>query len=193
MKDLKTFLAKYQSEEGIDYAKAEEALNEHINGIVAKQKPDDETLLSKSVEKIISELGIEGNSLDDVKTYIKKMGGNTDEIKELNLKLEKELKTYQDKVSEYEGRYNQLESTYQTEKQFNTLKGMGFEDEKAEFIHYKVNKLVNDETDFDTALKSLQESNPDYFKDTTISTGRRSRRDTEGSGDAIDVSAYLKK
>ncbi len=196
MKDLKKFLSQFESEDGtVDYKSAEKALNENINDIVAKNKPSEDSLMEKAVEKVIGELGIEAKDIDGVKTYIKKMGGSTDEIKEQNLKLEKEVEELRTKYEESEKMKSELETNYTTEQQMNKLRAMGFDDDNAEFIRYKVSKMTDDETDFDAALEKYREEKPDVFKDKSISTNKRMRFEdnNDDSGDSIDVMSFLEQ
>ena len=48
------------------------------------------------------------------------------------------------------------------------MKDSGVKKEFSEFVTSKVTSLVNDETDFDTALKNYKNDNPQYFGDTVV-------------------------
>lgn len=195
MKDLKAFLEKYKTEDGYDYEAAEQAINDDINNIVAKNKPSEETLLEKAQQKLIEGLGVDASSLDDLKTYIKKMGGNTDEIKEQNLKLEKEYKQLQQEHQQTLDNYNKIQSEYTTKQQLDKVKSLGLKsDDEVEFHHFKVSKLVSEDKDFDTALNEYKEQHADLFKDKTISTNKRFRSPSDdGEGDMDITAAALKR
>lgn len=194
MKDLKGFLEKYKTEDGYDFETANEALNEDINKIVAKNKPSEEVLLEKAQASLIEGLGIDAKSLDDVKTYIKKMGGNTDEFKEANLKLEKELNDYKSQFETLSNEKSTLEQQFRQRDEFDKIRSLGIDtDDKLEFVHFKVGKLVNDERDFDTALAEYKETNPDLFRNKEVSTGRRFRSSDSTGGDLDITEAASKK
>lgn len=179
MKDIKAIIEKHTDEEGVvDYAALEEAVNSEINGIVAKNKPDTEKLkqeLHGEVAKsIISGLGIEGETVDDLKLWAKKMGGSTDEFKEANIKLEQELEKVRNELEEIATAKQELETTLTTKERLGKIKELGVkDDDTAEFIKFKLDKLVSEDKDFDTALNEFKEESPTYFRTPSVTTNRR--------------------
>jgi hypothetical protein len=179
MKDIKLFIEKHTDEEGvIDYAAVEEAINGEINGIVAKNKPDTDKLkqeLHGEVAKsIISGLGIEGSTVDDLKLWAKKMGGSTDEFKEANIKLESELEKTRQELNDIATAKKELETNLTFKDQLGRIKELGVkDDETAEFIKFKLDKLVGEDKDFDTALNEFKEQSPTYFRTQSVTTNRR--------------------
>lgn len=167
-----------------------DGVNKFTNDVVAK-KSDPEKLMPEAIEKVIGELGIDGKSLDDVKTYIKKMGGNTDEIKEENLKLSKELETIKKERDEYENKYSSLNQEYTTKTQLDMIKGLGKDGEEAEFLHWKINQGRGDK-EFDEALKEYQEANPDTFRKKET-TNRRTYIENENAGNSEFLDAFNKR
>ena len=53
-------------------------------------------------------------------------------------------------------------------KSFNKVSNTDVKKEFCEFVTDKVMKLVNDTTDFDTALKNYKSENPQYFGETIV-------------------------
>jgi len=196
MKDIKAIIEKHTNEEGvIDYEALEEVVNGEINGIVAKNKPDTDKLkqeLHGEVAKsIISGLGIEGSTVDDLKLWAKKMGGSTDEFKEANIKLEQELEKAKAELNDIATAKQELESTLTYKEQLGRIKELGVkDDETAEFIKFKLDKLVGEDKDFDTALNEFKEESPTYFRTQSVTTNRRiPNAETISNGKDADVLA----
>lgn len=179
MKDIKAIIEKHTNEEGvIDYEALEEVVNGEINGIVAKNKPDTDKLkqeLHGEVAKsIISGLGIEGSTVDDLKLWAKKMGGSTDEFKEANIKLEQELEKARAELNDIATAKQELETTLTNKERLSRIRELGVKDEEtAEFIKFKLDKLVGEDKDFDTALNEFKEQSPTYFRTQSVTTNRR--------------------
>lgn len=189
MYDLKSIIESNTNDGVIDYEKVMASVdNDYVNPIVAK-KTDKEKLYSEAVSTLVKELGIEGETVDDLKLYVKKMGGNTDEIKEANIQLDlkvKELQGLYDK--EVEARTN-IEKETQLSKQMEAIKGLGVTDpDQVEFLHYKFNKQVTEELPFDQVVTN-------YAKENKINTDAKFVKDTFGLGGegGIDISEAYKK
>lgn len=179
MKDLDKIIGQHTNDEGvIDYKALEEVINGEINNIVAKNKPNTdklkEELKGEVANEIISGLGIDGNSVDDLKLWAKKMAGNTDEFKEANIKLEQELKKAQEELDAISTAKTELEQNLTNTERLNKIKQLGIkDDETAEFVKFKLDKMVSDEKDFDTALNEFREQSPTYFRQKEVTTFRR--------------------
>ena len=190
MYDLKKVIDTHTTEGVIDFEKVMQVVdNDYVNPIIAK-KTDKTKLLNEAVETVVKELGINGQSIDDIKLYVKKMGGSTDEIKEENLKLVKErdelLKKYEDEVSNHT---KLLEET-KLDKELNMIKNIGIQDaDQVEFLHYKFNKQVSDE-------KTYEQVVAEYAKENKLKTTTKFVKDEFGnsgnSGD-LDISAEVEK
>jgi len=179
MKNIKSLIEQHTNDEGvIDYDSVETAVNDEVNNIVAKNKPDTDKLKQdlhgEVAKEIIGGLGIEGQSVDDLKLWAKKMAGNTDEFKETNIKLEQELDALKKQYEEVETAKNQIEQEYTTTQQLQKIKQLGVkDDETAEFVKFKLDKMVGDEKDFDTALDEFRNESPSYFRQKEVTTFRR--------------------
>jgi hypothetical protein len=179
MKNIDKLITQHTDEEGnIDYEALETRINEEVNNIVAKNKPDTsklrEELKGEVAAEIISGLGVEGNSVDDLKLWAKKMGGSTDEIKEQNIALEKQLKHIQEQYESVEQKKLEYEQNYKNQEALSKVRKFGVkDDDAAEFIKFKVEKTLTEDTDFDTALENFREENPHYFREQGISTFRK--------------------
>lgn len=179
MKDLKSLIEQHTDDEGVvNYDLVEEAVNSEINNIVAKNKPNTDKLKdelkSEVAKEIIGGLGIDGESVDDLKLWAKKMGGSTDEYKEANIKLEQELKKAQEELQQTAETKTQLETELTDRERLNKIKELGVKDsEAAEFVKFKLDKMVDENTDFDAALEKFREESPSYFRQKEVTTFRR--------------------
>lgn len=197
MKNIDKLIEQFTDEEGnIDYQELEAKVNEEVNNIVAKNKPDTsklrEEVKSEVAKELIGGLGIEGESVDDLKLWAKKMGGSTDEIKEANLNLEKQVKELEEKYSTVAQEKEQYEQNLRAQEAISKVRKYGVkDDDTAEFIKFKVEKQLSDDVDFDTALESFREENPHYFREQGISTFRKidSPADTVSTDQDADVLA----
>ena len=175
MYDLKTVIEANTVDGVIDYDKVMGSVDsEYVNPIVAK-KTDKSKLLPEVLTEVINGLGIEGaTSLDDVKLYVKKLGGSTDETKEANLQLEIRMKELQGKYDgEVESRTN-LEKEASTANQIKLINGLGVEDkDNVEFLQFKLNKLVTEDKDFATVVA-------EYAKENDVKTTTRFIKDDFG-------------
>lgn len=188
MKSIKDLVEAHKLEDGsIDFEKAEASYQKHINDIVAA-KTDPEKITAKAIEQISNDLGIDAKSLDDVKIYIKKMGGNTDEYKEQNLKLEKELATIRKEKEDIANEYNTFKGEYTTKEQLNMIKALGLDEERAEFLHYKLNKQVGEDKDFNAVFEEYKKEHVDEFKQPKTNF-RKVRETLPSEGDDLDISS----
>lgn len=189
MKNIDKLIAQYTDEEGnIDYQELETKINEEVNNIVAKNKPDTsklrEEVKGEVAQELISGLGIEGSSVDDLKLWAKKMGGSTDEFKEANIQLEQKVKELEEKYNAAAQEKEQYEQSLRTQEAISKVRKYGVkDDDTAEFIKFKVEKQLSDDVDFDTALESFREENPHYFREQGVSTFRK----IDGPADTVNT------
>jgi|SRR6056297_3172396 len=193
MKNIKSLIEQHTNDEGvIDYDSVETAVNDEVNNIVAKNKPDTDKLKQdlhgEVAKEIIGGLGIEGESVDDLKLWAKKMAGNTDEFKETNIKLEQELESLKKQYEEVETAKNNIEQEYTNTQQLQKIKQLGVkDDETAEFVKFKLDKLVGDDKDFDTALDEFRNESPSYFRQKEVTTFRRVQNPDSNVSDDKDA------
>jgi len=175
MYDLEKVIIANTKEGVVDFEKIMATLdNDYVNPIVAK-KTDKEKLSKEAVSSLVKELGIDGESIEDLKLYVKQMGGNTDEIKEANIKLQKEF-------DELKGNYDlevdtrtKLETATKETNQLNLIKGLGVTDEKQiKFLQWDFNNQVTDDKKFETLVE-------EYAKDNKLKTNTRFVKDDFGS------------
>lgn len=189
MKNIDKLIAQYTDEEGnIDYQELETKINEEVNNIVAKNKPDTsklrEEVKGEVAQELISGLGIEGSNVDDLKLWAKKMGGSTDEFKEANIQLEQKVKELEEKYNAAAQEKEQYEQSLRTQEAISKVRKYGVkDDDTAEFIKFKVEKQLSDDVDFDTALESFREENPHYFREQGVSTFRK----IDGPADTVNA------
>jgi hypothetical protein len=188
MYDLKKVIEANTVDDVIDYEKVMSALdNEYVNPIVAK-KTDKEKLIPDVVASIVKDLGIEGNSVDDLKLYVKQMGGNTDEVKEQNVKLTLKLKELENDLNTKVETLNKYENETKAQKQTAKIKSLGIEDaEQIEFLSYKFNKLVTEDKDFDTVVA-------EYAKENDVKTTAKFVKDDFGNSQgSINIAEVWKE
>ena len=155
-----------KTEEGYNLEGIMKAIdNDYVNPIVAKNKPNLEKANQEYLGTVMTDLGIDGNTVEDFKVWTKKMGGNTDEIKEANIKLEKELSDMRGNFETVNGEYGKLKSQFATTQQLTKIQALGVVGEEAEFLQYKLSKKVTEENTFDQVLeeyaKDVQKTDTD--------------------------------
>lgn len=189
MYDLKKVIEEFTVDEVVDYDKVMAKLdNDYVNPIVAK-KADESKLLPKAIAQVVSELGVEGETIDDLKLYVKKMGGSTDEFKEANIKLEKELKELENKYNVEVETRTKIETETRLEKEYQAIKKLGIEDDdQVEFLHFKFNKAVTEEKPYEQVVAEY--ANENKLKTTTKFVKNEFGGDTEGG---IDISEAFNK
>jgi len=189
MYDLKSIIETNTVEGVVDYEKVMASVdNDYVNPIVAK-KTDKEKLLNETVSTFVKELGIDGTTVDDVKLYIKQMGGNTDEIKEANIALDLKVKELQGLYDTEVETRTAVEKETLLSKQMESIKGLGVTDkDQLEFLHYKFNKQVTEELPFDTVVSN-------YAKENKVNTDTKFIKDTFGNDGAggLDISEAFSK
>lgn len=184
MYDLKKVIESNTVDGVVDYDKVMGVIdNDYVNPIVAK-KADESKLLPKAISKVIQDLGIDGESIDDLKLYVKKLGGSTDEIKEENLQLTKKIKELEGEFSQTLEAKTKLENDIKEKTQIDKIKQLGVTDKKQiEFLKWDFNRQVNDETTFDDVYNK-------YVKENEIKTSTKFIKDDfggGGDGDGLDI------
>ena len=174
----------------IDYEKVMGTLDtDYVNPIVAK-KTDKEKLSKEAVSTLVKELGIDGENVDDLKLYIKQMGGNTDEIKEANIKLQKEFDILKSNYDIEVDTRTKLENETKLSNQIALVRGLGFDNEnEIEYMQFKFNKLVSDDKTFDQVVE-------EYAKENGVKTTTRFVKDDfggKGSDKEIDITNAFDK
>lgn len=174
MKELKDLIQASVKEgaevnlEHFDFEKGNEAFNTHINGIIKKNTSKElEKMKDETFKTFVQEVGIEAADLDAVKLWVKKMNGNTDEFKEANIALEKQLKEIEEKYNVTVSELDDFKSKAVTSAQINAIISKGFDAETAELLQIKFSREVTDEKTFDVVLEEYvkeHEPKPDTNK-----------------------------
>ena len=190
MYDLKKVIEANTKDEVIDYEAIMNVIdNEYVNPIVAK-KADESKLMPKAVASVIKELGIDGESIDDAKLYIKQLGGSTDEVKEENLKLMKQVKELEKSYNETVEAKTKMENDLKDKSQTDLIKSLGVTDEKQiKFLKWDFNNQVNEEKDFETVVA-------EYAKENKITTTTKFIKDDfgfQGNEQGIDIGDAFEK
>ena len=188
--DIEKLIQQHTNDGEVDYTKINEELETQNRNIVVKEsKKEVEKLKDEQLTNLIKEIGVDGETIDDLKLYIKKLGGSTDEVKEEALKLEKqynELKAEYDK--EVESR-TKLETAQKEQAELELIKGLGVTDEKQiKYLKWDLSQQVTDEKDFATVVE-------EYRKTNDITTTTKFIKDDFGSVKStkdLDISEALK-
>ena len=158
--DLKEVVEQHKTDDGLNYEAVMKSIDEqYVNPIIASKKPNVEKIQAEYVGTIAQDLGIEGNTVDDIKLWAKKMGGNTDEIKEANLTLEKQLKEYKTNFEQVNNEYSTLKQSHTEMQRLSKINGLGILGEDAEFLNYKLSKQVTEEKTFESLLEEYAKEN----------------------------------
>lgn len=159
MYDLKTVIEANTTDGVIDYNKVMASVDsDYVNPIVAK-KTDKSKLLPDAVAEVIKGLGIDGESLEDLKSYVQTISDTaTDKDKTLLAvtKERDELKTnYEAEVATR----TKLENETKLSQQMAKIKSLGVEGKQAEFLHWDFNNQVTEEKDFDAIVEEYAQTN----------------------------------
>ena len=188
--DIKSLIDKFTNEGTVDYTKVNEELETQNRNIVIKEASKEvDKIKEETLTNLIKELKVEGSTIEDVKLYIKQIGGSTDEAKEEVIRLTTEynkLKTDYD--TEVETRTT-IEAEAKGKKQIELIKGLGITEKKQiEFFQWDFNKQVTDDTSFEDVVTS-------YAKENDIKTSTKYIKDdfgSSGSSKDLDISAAFK-
>jgi hypothetical protein len=187
MYDLKKVIEKNTNDGVIDYEAVMGTIdNDYVNPIVAK-KADESKLLPKAVNQVINELGIDGETIDDLKLYVKKLGGSTDEIKEENLQLTKKLKEIESEFNQTKEAKAKLENDIKEKTQNDLLiQSLGIDtttkegQKQLEFYKWDFNRQVDDEKTFEDVVSG-------FVKENDIKTTTKFIKDDFGQGNSKDL------
>lgn len=101
------------------------------------------------------------------KAKFDKMEKSLNDYKAKYGELEQSTKGYSDLQKQFEemsNKYNDLLAKQDTAEKMNSIKSANVDDDFVEFVYSKVNGLVNDKKDFQTALKEYLEEHKQYLK-----------------------------
>jgi len=189
MYDLKAIIEANTQDGVTDFEKVMGSVDsEYVNPIIAK-KTDKSKLLPEAVTEVIKGLGLESaESIEDLKLYVKKLGGSTDEAKEANILLDLKVKELQGLYDKEVETRTGLEKKTKLSSEYDTIKALGIEDkDSVDFLHFKLSKLVTDEKDFNTVVA-------EYAKENDVKTTTRFIKDDFGSNKgSIDIGEIWKE
>jgi hypothetical protein len=177
--ELKELIEKYTKDGVVDFEKAEEAFQTHTNGII-KKNVSKETAKYKETytTDFIKDLGIEASDLDGVKKWVSTMNDNSTDF-------QKQSSTLQGKLDEALKTNANLQTDFTSYKQDTLIGGLGVDKEKAEFLKYKFNKSVNEDTTFESLVE-------EYKKENRITTNREVQTNFEDHNTSSPLEALKK-
>lgn len=152
----------------VDYTKLKGIIdNDYVNPIVASKKPDLDKLTIEAKEKWISDLGFEGvDSEAKLKAYVK---GTSDEWKEKYTELDGKYKELDTTYNEVNGKYTDVNSKYTNLTRVDQLRKDNYNGD-VEYALYKINQMVSDDKDYDTAYGEYKEANKPNFAPNKVPT-----------------------
>lgn len=156
----------------LDASELMKAINEdYVNPIVASKKPNLDKIKEEAKSEWIQGLGFEGiDSESKLKAYVKQ---SSDESKEDLTQLETRYNELEEKYNTLETSYKGVNDTLSTFQRKDKLFNDNFNGD-IDYSLYKINQLVSEEKDFDTAYAEYKESNQDLFapKKVVSTTGK---------------------
>lgn len=108
---------------------------------------------------------------ETVDTIMAEYGKRVQGFKEKVEGYEEEIKGYKSTIEENTKSLENLQTMTNENKDLKAqvqMNGSNVKKEFEKFVQSEVNSLVNDETDFATALEDYKKSNPQYFGDTVV-------------------------
>lgn len=143
-----------------------------------EQVVETETTTTENVETTVEEKTLTQKEFDEaLQRAIARKTKNlpsADELKSFN-EWKKSNQNDSEKITELQNQINTLtqDNSKKDEeifslKSYNAVSNTDVKKEFCEFVTDKVMKLVNDTTDFDTALKNYKSENPQYFGETIV-------------------------
>ena len=184
--DIKKLIDSHTTDGEVDYTKVNEELEQQNRNIVVKEANKEiDKIKNETLATLVKGIGIDGETIDDVKLYIKTLGGSTDEVKEAKLKLEAQFKELEDKYNKEVESRSQLENQAKEEKQLALIKGLGITDEKLiKFYKWDFNSKVTDDKTFEQVVE-------EYAKENDVKTSTKFIKDqfgASGNETGIDIS-----
>lgn len=76
--------------------------------------------------------------------------------------LKKQIETLKNEKADFESKYTSLNSELTNYKRGQAVLKAGVKADMSEYVSYEVGRMVNDNMDFDTALKGFLAKNPQY-------------------------------
>jgi len=158
--DLASVIESNTQDGVVDYTKIMESVNnDYVNPIVTKNKVDVEKLKLQHNSELLKTVGFE--SIDEVK-----------KLKDLN--DEGKYNDLQKQLDEISGKYQaeldlkaQLELEKVNQTQLQAIKQLGYDDDdQVELLHFKLNKQVTDEKDFNSVFEEFKKDNAPKRTDT---------------------------
>lgn len=97
---------------------------------------------------------------EKIDNYKSQVNSYEDTIKDLNSKVESNTKDLED-LQKFKNENTDLHAQLQ-------MSGQNVKDEFSKFVKSEVLSMVDDNTDFETALSSFKKNNPQYFGETQV-------------------------
>ena len=179
--DLASVIESNTQDGVVDYTKVWESVNnDYVNPIVTKNKVDVDKLKEQHNLELLNTVGFQ--SIDEVK-----------KLKDLN--DEGKYNDLQKQLDEVNGKYQaELDLKAEVEKdkvnqtQLQAIKQLGYDDDdQVELLHFKLNKQVTDEKDFNSVFEEFKKDNTPKRTDTKFI------KDSFGNGDNEFIDAFNAK
>ena len=122
-------------------------------------------------ETIDSIMAEHGKHLTGLKEQIDELKNQNVDLKEKNVEYEGKISEMTNTISSNEKALKDYESVTNENKDLKAqiqMNGSNVKKEFSKFVTNEVQALVNDETDFETALENYKKDNPQYFGETIV-------------------------
>jgi len=179
--DLKGVIESNTQEGVVDYTKVWESVNnDYVNPIVTKNKVDVDKLREQHNVELLKTVGF--SSIDEVK-----------KLKDLNDEgkynaIQKELDDITNKYQAELDLKAQVEQDKVIQTQLQAIKQLGYDDDdQVELLHFKLNKQVTDDNDFNSVFEEFKKENAPKRND------NRYVKDSFGNKDDEFINAYNKR
>lgn len=187
--DIESLISKFTNDGKVDYAKVNEELETQNRNIVVKEASKEvEKIKGETLSTIIKELGVDGETVDDLKLYIKQVSGSTDEAKEEVIKLTKQLQLKEKEYGDINEKLTKFETETKERHQTELIKKLGITDEKqVEFFKWDFNRKVTEEKTFDDVVS-------EWAKENDVKTTTKVIKDPFGYQDPneLDIGSVFK-
>lgn len=134
--------------ENVDIKAIAQGINDVFNPIIQNQ-------VSKATKGLMSQDDFikqyDFENVDQFNAFVKNTKSASSELSEKATRLETELNEWKTKATDFESKVKDYEFT-------STLRSKGIADDKLDYAKFKLSSMINEETDLDSALSTLMES-----------------------------------
>ena len=167
--ELQELLKANTTDSGLNYDEIAKHINEEVNTIrdksIEKYKETAKQDLAGSIQdEFLKQYEFE--NVDQFKAFVDNSKASNDEVKAKATRLEQELAKKQKAYDELQGNYQTINQEITVTKQKELARSTGVKADMIDYALFEASKLVNDDTDFKTALEKLVADKPTLIGET---------------------------